>query len=260
MRKIILLFLALFGILLTGCSDRESNASQEKETINLTISAASSLQNVLEELAAEYKNQNPKTVLRFNFGASGSLAQQIEQGAPVDLFISASEEKFEQLEEKKLIDEGKSLVGNELVLITPLQNSLNMTGFDSLTNNKLEKIAIGTPSTVPAGVYGKQVLQHFSLWDKVEKKVVYAKDVSQVLTYVETENVQAGIVYKTDALSSKKVKIIETAPSSSHDEIIYPIGIVNGTEYPKEAKDFYHYIQNEEVKDIWEKYGFTLLR
>ena len=259
MKKILLLFLVC-ECLITGCANGESQGSDKKERVELTISAAASLQNVLEELGEEYTNQNPKVELRFNFGASGSLAQQIEQGAPVDLFISASEEKFDQLNENKLIDEGKPLVGNELVLITPIENPLNLTGFEDVINKKVEIIALGTPSTVPAGVYGKQVLQHFNLWEQVEKKVVYAKDVSQVLTYVETENVQAGIVYKTDALSSKKVKMIEIAPTASHDEIIYPIGLLKGTENHEEAKDFYLYLQNGEVKDIWGKYGFTLIQ
>lgn len=241
----------LFGMLLTGCSNKS-----EEQTV-LTVSAAASLSDVLQEITTQFHEEHPTIDIQFNFGASGSLKEQIVQGAPADVFISASTEKFDELVEGGFVEEGKNLVHNELVFITsPEQDSVQ--SLQDLADPSIEKFALGTPDSVPAGQYGQQALQYYGLWDAIESKIVYAKDVRQVLTYVETNNVQAGIVYKTDALSSDKVRILETAVPQSHDAIVYPAGVVTTTKLSEQAHAFLDYVASNDAQEIWQQYGFGM--
>lgn len=262
MKKKLLIILSItFLLIITGCGKSNANSTSDttkkKKAVELTISAAASLQNVLEDITDDFNKEYPEIEIKYNFGASGALAKQIVQGAPVDLFLSASVENYKELDDENLISKGTNLVSNELVLITSSNSDLPIKNFSDLTNQQIEKVSIGTPTVVPAGTYAKQALEHDHVWNDVEKKIVYAKDVRQVLTYVETGNVEAGIVYKTDALISDKVKIVATADAQSHDQIIYPVGIIEGTSYPDEATLFLDYLQSDAAKKLWIKYGFT---
>lgn len=264
MKKKLLLFVSIiFLLMMVGCgnsnakSNSNANSAKTKEPIELTISAAASLQDVLEDLTNKFNEEYPQIKIKYNFGASGSLAKQITQGAPVDMFLSASVENYKELEDKNLISKGANLVSNKLVLITSSNSDLPIKNFSDLKKQEIEKISIGTPTVVPAGTYAKQALEYDQVWDDVEKKIVYAKDVRQVLTYVESGNVQAGIVYKTDALISDKVKIVATADTQSHDKIIYPVGIIENTNYPAETALFFNYLQSDAAKKLWIKYGFA---
>jgi molybdate transport system substrate-binding protein len=250
MKKYIYL-LFLVATVLTGCSSKENKQSQ------LTVSAAASLSGVLEEITEDFKEEHPEIDVQFNFGASGSLKEQIEQGAPVDVFLSASIEKFDELVDGGFVKDGKNLVRNELVLITPADKQ-DVQTFQDLSSDKVEKIALGMLSVVPAGEYGQQALAFYRVWDNIQSKIVYAKDVRQVLTYVETNNTQAGIVYKTDAITSDKVRIVQTADASSHDAIVYPAGIVADSKLPEDAQLFLNYLSEESVQQIWEQYGFQM--
>ena len=136
----------------------------------------------------------------------------------------------------------------------PTPNEKNITSFEDLT--KADKIALGTPESVPAGKYGVETLENMQLWEALEPKVVYAKDVRQVLTYTETENVDAGLVYNTDAMISDKVATIATAPATTHTPIIYPVGVIKNTKHTAEAQDFYNFLQSEEAMKVFEQYGF----
>ncbi|MEY9970175.1 molybdate transport system substrate-binding protein [Lysinibacillus sp. RC46] len=244
----------LIGIL-AGCGSQGSN-NKTNESVELTISAAASLQDSLEELQKAYQNEHDNIKITFNFGGSGALQQQIVEGAPVDLFFSAAEDKFDELVQKGLIDkkQGTDLLANELVLIVPKKNEKQIQSFEDLS--KVDKIAIGTPETVPAGKYGIETLRNMNLWENVESKVVYTKDVRQVLTYTETENVDAGLVYKTDALVSEKVNVVATAKEDTHTPIIYPVGVIKDSKHAKEAEDFYHYLQSDQAMKVFKKYGF----
>ena len=246
--------LLLVGIL-AGCGNQESN-NKTNEPVELTISAAASLQDSLEELQKNYENEHDNIKITFNFGGSGALQQQILEGAPVDLFFSAAEDKFDELVQKDLIDkkQGTDLLANELVLIVPKKNEKHIQSFEDLT--KVDKIAVGTPETVPAGKYGIETLKNMNLWENVESKVVYTKDVRQVLTYTETENVDAGLVYKTEALVSEKVDVVATAKEDTHTPIIYPVGVIKDSKHAKEAEDFYHYLQSDQAMKVFKKYGF----
>jgi molybdate transport system substrate-binding protein len=265
MKKQYLLFFSLMVLFLSlaGCSNSDTGEEKQDaagEKAELTISAAASLQDALTEIEAMFEKEHPNVLINFNFGASGSLQQQISQGAPADLFFSAAEDKFDQLVQDGLIEEknGVDLVGNEMVLVVPKESAVGIKSFNDLP--EAEKLSIGTPQSVPAGKYAKESLEKMDIWNNIEEKVVYAKDVRQVLTYVETNNVDAGIVYKTDALISEKVDIVDTADENTHDPIIYPLGVIKDTRHPEEAELFYDYLQNEKSMVIFEEYGFKGLR
>lgn len=257
MKKFYSLFatLALLVGLLAACGNQEKELTAN-EPVELTISAAASLQDALEELKTTYEKQHDTIKILYNFGGSGALQQQILQGAPADLFFSAAEDKFDALVEKEMIDQnqGTDLLANELVLIVPKNNEKQIKSFEDL--QQAGKIALGTPETVPAGQYGVDTLKNMQLWDSLESKVVYTKDVRQVLTYTETENVDAGMVYKTDALVSDKVDIVATADEAMHAPIIYPVGVLKASKHAQEAEDFYQFLQSDEAMNIFKKYGF----
>ncbi|WNF21258.1 molybdate ABC transporter substrate-binding protein [Mesobacillus jeotgali] len=252
MKKLHIILFTALSLFISGCS--ADNATTQTE---LTISAAASLREVMEETGQLYMKQNPGIKIVYNFGGSGSLQQQISQGAPVDLFISAAEDKFDYLYSKKLLHQEHSvrLLKNELVLITQ-KTSKGITSAESLTADNIKRIAIGTPESVPAGMYGKQALISLQLWDDLEQKIIPTKDVRQVLSYVETENVDAGIVYKTDALISDKVRIIPLEGKELHDPIVYPVGVVAATKHLNESVDFFNFLKRQEAMEIFKKYGF----
>lgn len=236
-------FLALISLclLLSGCQTEMKRSNSNKET-ELVISAAASLQDALKEIEASFHKQHPHVTLTNNFGSSGALKQQIAQGAKADLFFSAAEEPFDELVQSGDIDQDyiKDAIQNELVLIVPKDGSSSIKSFQDVQHIK-GKIALGTPESVPAGTYGKEIFTKLNIWDQVKKNAVYGKDVRQVLSYVETGNVDAGVVYKTDALVSKKVKIAAEAHSDMHSPVIYPVGIVKGTKHLTEAKAFLNF-------------------
>ena len=250
-------------LILAGCGGNQAaapKAAEAPKTVELTISAAVSLKDALAEIQTNYQKKNPQVKLLYNLGASGSLQKQIEQGAPADIFISAAPKQMDELSAKNLINTAtrKNLVENKLVLIVPLNSSAKLNKFEDLTNPAVQKISIGEPTVVPAGQYAQEVLRKLGIWDKINDKLVLAKDVRTVLTYVETGNVEAGIVYKTDAASSSKVKIAATAPEGTHAPIIYPAALLASSKQQEVAKDFLAYLSGPEGKPIFEKYGFVM--
>ncbi len=229
------------------------------EPVNLTIAAAASLKDATEDIKAAYEKQHQNVTLTFNLASSGTLQKQIEEGAPADLFISAGKPQMDALEQKGLLidDSRKDLLGNELVLIAGKDSEL--TGFEGLTGAGVGKISIGTPETVPAGQYAKEALTSMELWDQIQPKLVLAKDVRQVLTYVETGNVDAGLVYRSDAAVGKDIKVVASAPADSHKPVVYPVALIKDTKNQKDTEDFANYLFGDEAAKIFDKYGFTTL-
>jgi molybdate transport system substrate-binding protein len=227
----------------------------------LTISAAASLKDAMNEVKALYLKEKPNTTLTINLGASGSLAQQIEQGAPVDIFFSASSSNMTTLKDKNLLDNTtiKNMLGNKVVLIIPKDSKVSISSFAQVTDATIKKIALGEPTTVPAGQYAEQVFTYLKILDQVKAKAVYGKDVKEVLTWVETGNVDAGVVYSTDAKVSTKVTVIATASDASHKPIIYPVAMVKATKSPEATKDFLNYLSSDSAKAVFMKYGFSVL-
>ncbi|MDU4960572.1 MAG: molybdate ABC transporter substrate-binding protein [Sporomusaceae bacterium] len=251
------------GIALAGCGGAKQQpaaATPPPAPIELHISAAASLKDALAEIEQNYHTQKPQVKLLFNLAASGTLQKQIEQGAPADLFISAAPKQMNELEQKQLIDKAtrKNLVENKLVVIVPLASQVKLTKFEELTQAGVKQIAIGETVAVPAGQYAREVLTKLGVWDAVKDKAVFAKDVRTVLSYTETGNVEAGIVYKTDAASSQKVKVAAIAPEGSHQPIVYPLAVTSGAKQPLAAADFAAYLISDACKAIFEKHGFVM--
>jgi len=254
-------------LLLAGCGKNivsTSNQLSENKTptetnVNLTISAAASLKESLEEIKTIYAKEAPSTTLTYNFGSSGTLQQQIEQGANADIFISAAKKQMDTLDSKNLImkDSRKDFLINDVVLVTP-KNSSSITSFNDLTSDKTKIIALGEPKSVPAGEYAEEVFTKLGILDKVKTKVVYGKDVKEVLTWVETGNADAGVVYETDAKVSAKVKVIAVASSDSHKPIVYPAAIIKSSSNVDAAKKFMKFLNDDKARGVFEKYGFKL--
>lgn len=249
----------LFAVMaLTGCGGGKEETGAEP--VNLTVSAAASLKDAAEEVKALYLKQHPDLSVTYNFAASGTLQKQIEEGAPVDLFISAGKSQMDALAEKGLVVDGsrKDLLGNELVLIA--KNDCKLTSFAELAGQQVAKISIGAPESVPAGKYAQEALTSLTLWDKLQPRLILAKDVRQVLTYVETGNVDAGLVYRSDALMGKDVKVVAVAPAGSHKPIVYPLAVVKATKHQQEAEAFAAFLSGDEAAQVFAKYGFKPLK
>lgn len=261
-RLLIFIFLLTVTLLFTACDSgnnkvESAEAPEAEETISLTISAAVSLTDALEEMKEIYKKEN-NVELTFNLAGSGTLAQQIQQGAPVDLFISANQQWMDTLEEEGIIinETRADVTGNKLVLIAGEFSDLAYESFDEISSEDVEQIAIGNPESVPAGKYSENTLNSLGLYDQLENQLVLAKDVRQVLTYVETGNTDIGFVYESDARSSDLIKILATADEGLHDPIIYPGAVIADTKHEEEAKDFLIYFQSDEAQDILADHGF----
>lgn len=237
-------------------SDVEVEAATKKTEI--IVSAAASLQDSLDKIAILYEKKHPDIDLVFNYAASGTLQKQIEQGAPADLFFSAGDKQMNALVEEGLISDHKVLLKNQLVVVVPSNSNVKLTTITQLTDKSFKKVAVGQPESVPAGQYAQQSLTAKNVWNTLQSKLVFTKDVRQVLSYVETGNADAGFVYKTDALTSKKVKIALTVGPHVHKAINYPAGIVKNSKNQKAAKELYSYLQSKEASDIFTSYGFLL--
>lgn len=259
----LLVFSLLLILSLIGCSaggtNQSTNVAKVKPT-EIMVSAAASMKDSLTELQKAYALKTPGVIITYVFGASGTLQQQIEQGAPVDLFISAGKAQMDALDQKNLlVKESKvDLVGNELVLVTGKDNS-KVASLDDLSKASVAQISIGTPESVPAGKYAQESLTNLKLWDTLKPKFVLAKDVTQVLTYVETGNVDAGLVYKSDAQGSTKVKVVTVMPVSSYKPIAYPAAVIEATKNKQASEDFLKYLQSSDAQKIFVKYGFKTL-
>ena len=245
--------LCCLSLLLTGCS---SSTKKENKTIELNISAAASLKEAMADLEAAYTSKNPEISFVVNYGSSGSLQQQIEQGAPCDLFISAGEKQMTALEEEGLLLDGtnKDLVKNSLVLVT--SNDSEISSIDSLNSDAVSKIALGEPSSVPAGKYADETLTSLAIKDSLNNKLVFAKDVKEVLAWTASGNADAGFVYLSDALSSDGVKIVETISEEYHSPITYPVAIIKDSDDIDAAKAFEDFLFTDEAQEIFEKYGY----
>lgn len=243
MRKIVYLASLL---LLAACQPKDQAGTK------LTIFAAASTTDVMKELAEAYETKTGTTV-QFNFAASGALARQIEAGTPADVYISANTKWMDFLEEKGLLENGTraDIVKNALVLIAPQESAMTYAGFP---NNLKGKLAVGDFKSVPAGSYAQAALTTLGLLDAVTDKLVKGSNVRTVLMYVERGEADAGIVYQTDAIRSKKVQLLGIFPPDSHPPIIYPAASLNGSD---SAKAFLAFIQSEETKAIWRKHGFS---
>lgn len=223
------------------------------EEINLSIAA--SLKDVVNELSDGYVKRNPGVRFFKNYGASGSLAKQIENGAPADIFISANTEWMEYLKNRKLIATGNvgAFAYNTLVFAGAAGSASSM--WDLL---KLEKIAIGSPKSVPAGGYAMEALKRAGIDRGVAGNLVMARDVRECLMYAERGEVDGAFVYRTDALSAKQARILFTVPANLYPRVIYPMALTSVGAKNGGARAFFRYLDSKDAKEVLKKYGFTV--
>ena len=225
----------------------------------ITVSAAISLKDAFEEIGKIYMERNPLVKVIFNFGASGDLARQIEAGAPVDVFASASPKDMDDIDRKGLLvpDSRKDFARNTVVLIQSVRSTIGLDSMRDLLRAEVKRIAIGNPKTVPAGRYSEEALRHFNLWEALKDKLVFGENVRQVLDYVARNEADAGLVYSTDAaVRSKDIRVVEKLPADSHQPVIYPIGVIKGTRAESKARSFVDFVVSPEGQKILGRYGF----
>jgi molybdate transport system substrate-binding protein len=235
-------------------------ATMRAQTPTLRVSAAASLADALKEIHDLYEKKTGGKI-ELNLGASSQLARQVEEGAPADVFISADLAKMEGLEKKGLVNVAtkENQLSNALVVVVPSDSKLQVAGGKALAESSVGKIAFADPKAVPAGIYGKEWLTKLSLWDKVGPKVIATENVRAALAAVESGNVDAGIVYKTDAAISKKVKIAFEVPASEGPVITYPMAALKGSAQAEAAKQYLDFLDTPEAKAVFEKFGFVVL-
>ncbi|MFD1065658.1 molybdate ABC transporter substrate-binding protein [Oceanobacillus locisalsi] len=252
MRKYYMLIF-IFIVLAAGCS--QDNTKE----VELNISAAASMTDSLTELTEMFEEEHPHIDISYNYGGSGSLRKQIEQGAPIDIFLSASSIDYEKLVAKDKVDEGKEILANQLVFIQKNEGEVASME-DFMTGDKV--MAVGTPEAVPAGSYAKEALQTLGLWNELEDqgRLVYTKDVTQVLMLVKEGAADVGMVYASDVIDEKDVMVIENVDSDLHSSIHYYAASIPHEEQDADvlqAKDaFYQFISSKTAEDVFEKYDF----
>lgn len=247
LKSIIVCLAVLFSI-------SSGRAQSHKEIL---VSAAASLKDAFLELGKNYEKDHAVKVV-FNFAASGQLKTQIETGAPVDVFASASQLDMDALEKNKLLLENtrKDFAKNELVLVQNIAAKFSVKTLGDLSNDKIKRIALGNPQSVPAGRYAKEYLENEKVYDVLKIKMIFGENVRQVLDYVQLGEVDAGFVFSTDAISSNKVQVVLKVPSEKHAPIIYPIAVIKISKNSKEASDFVAFVASEKSQAILKKFGF----
>jgi molybdate transport system substrate-binding protein len=227
----------------------------------LLVLAAASLTDACNELALEYNFLNPDIHLIFSFASSGTLKSQIREGAPADIFLSASKKHMKDLIKEKLILNGTEidLICNKIVLVTPSGNPGKIRSIRDLRSDKTLQFAMGDPESVPAGEYARKILSSSGLWDSLKSEAIYASDVRQVLAWAEAGEIDCGFVYSSDAKISDKVEIFELKEGFLQSSIIYPAAVINTSLKIRESENFLHYLTTENAKRIFTKYGFLEL-
>lgn len=254
-----LLFLTLAAGLIPFTANRLlSPTSSAPAHGKILVSAAASLQNALTAIDLLFETANPTFKVTYNFGSSGALQQQIEQGALVDVFLSAAQKQMNALQQKGLIltETRRSLLTNRLVLIVPGNSTLGLKGFRPLATAKVKKIAVGEFRSVPVGQYAAELFQNLGIADTLKPKLVFGNTVRNVLSAVESGNVDAGIVYATDAKLSKPVKQVATAPAYLHSPIIYPVAVLKTSKQTQAAKAYVQFLSSAQAKAVFRTYGF----
>jgi molybdate transport system substrate-binding protein len=246
------LALALFFVL--GCAQTAANAEE------ILVAAAASLTDALREVGAAY-NSKSRHKVNFTFASSSSLARQIDEGAPVDMFFSADLPQMDGLEKRGRVEPGtrKNVLSNQLVIIAPADSTSGVASPKDLLKTQIKRIALAEPSSVPVGIYTRKYLEAEALWDSVRRKIVPVLDVRATLASVEAGNVEVGFVYKTDAAISKKVKTVYEVPIDKGPQITYPVAIVKESKKKEAARDFMNFVLSSTGKQSFKKYGFVIL-
>lgn len=244
---------------LCGCDAGAPTSNGERDDAgSLTVSAAASLKEAFTEIGNLYTRRTGRGV-NFNFGASGALQKQVESGAPVDVFASAGAKQMDDLAARGLIDTSTRLdfARNTLALVVPNDSTLDLSALADLADPRVKKVAVGNPRTVPAGQYAEQAFGRAGLSDALRDKLVVAEDVRQVLDYVARGEVDAGLVYATDARAAgERVRVAAVAAEDTHDPILYPAAVVRDSGRKRAAREFVDFVAGEEGQSVLRRYGF----
>jgi molybdate transport system substrate-binding protein len=218
------------------------------------------LSNVLKVIDTAYTQANPNVTIVLNTGASGTLQTQIQNGAPADVFISAATAQMTALEQSNLVvtSSVKNLLNNTLVMIVPNGSTLGLSSISDLATSKISKIAVGDPASVPAGTYANLAFAELGITAAVQSKLILCANVTQVLTTVASGNVDAGLVYSTDALSSNQVKVVAQAPADINAQIVYPEAVINTSKVQGAAQTYLSYLSGSSAVTLFIQYGFTM--
>ena len=238
---------------------KETTAASGEET-EILVAAAASLKNAYEDkLIPMFEEANPGVTVKGTYDSSGKLQTQIEEGLDADVFMSAAIKQMTALDEEGMIasDTITDLLENKIVLIVPTGNEKKLEKFEDI--EKADSIALGDPASVPAGQYSEEALTNLGIWDKIQDKVSFGTNVTEVLNQVAAASADAGIVYATDAASmADKVEVVAEAPEGSLSEkVIYPVAVVKGTAHEEVAKEFVAFLQTDKAITVFEDYGFS---
>jgi molybdate transport system substrate-binding protein len=227
--------------------------------IAVLVFAAASLTDASKEIAAGWEKAGGEKIV-FNFGASSTLARQIREGAPADLFLSADEAQMDGLEKAGLLASGtrKSILSNSLVVIVPADSSLQVSSARDLTAGNVGRIAVADPAIVPAGTYARDYLTRVGVWAALSAKIVPTENVRGALAAVESGNVDAGIVYRTDAAISKKVKTAWEIPRKDGPSISYPFAALQDSPRPEAARRLLDHLSSKAAREVFVRHGFLL--
>lgn len=238
---------------------KETTAASGEET-EILVAAAASLKNAYEDkLIPMFEEANPGVTVKGTYDSSGKLQTQIEEGLDADVFMSAATKQMKALDEEGMIasDTITDLLENKIVLIVPTGNEKKLEKFEDI--EKADSIALGDPASVPAGQYSEEALTNLGIWDKIQDKVSFGTNVTEVLNQVAAASADAGIVYATDAASmADKVEVVAEAPEGSlSKKVIYPVAVVKGTAHEEVAKEFVAFLQTDKAITVFEDYGFS---
>jgi molybdate transport system substrate-binding protein len=242
-------------------SQATSSIAAALNPVELTVCAGVGLTDALEEINDLYTQKNKNVKITPNFAAAGTLQKQIEQGAPADIFFTPGAKQMDALQNGGLILDGtrQDLLNNKVVLVVPANSNIGISDFTDLMDDEVQKIAIGDPEFVPAGTYGMQTLDLFGITEKIQTKLILCNDVRQVLNYVESGNVEAGLVYATDAAITDMVKVAATAPDEINRKIAFSIAVIKASKNVDIARDYIAFLSGDDAGIIFEKYGFSVV-
>lgn len=249
--------LAVLAALAPGQTGRAIAQPPASEPEDLLVFAAASTKDAVDEVLRSFAESRPNASVRASYGSSAALAQQLQLGAEADLFLSANQRWVDALEEKGHVASRHDLLGNRLAAIVPADSKLKLTAPEDLLSDRVQRIAIGQPDSVPAGIYARQALTRLGLWERLKPKAVGSADVRQALAFVETGAAEAGIVYSTDAAISKRVKVAFALDEKLSGPIVYPLALMKQARDKPTATALYEAFQSDKAAKVFRRYGFS---
>jgi len=252
-------FRAILSVCLLLAAQVSFVSCDRGEGVELLVGAAMSLRDVTVDLAAAYNAANPYVTLTFTYASSGALQNQIMEGAPIDVFMSAAALQMRNLEGQGLIlGEGRNLVTNRVALIVPSGSQAEISGFADAADDSIQLIGLGDPYAMPIGTFARDIFMALGIADEVYERAVLASEVRQLLTWVELGEVDAGVVFMTDAITTDRVRVVEVADGALHTPSVNPVGIIAASPHATEAQSFVDFLFSDEARAIFERHGFSM--